>query len=103
MHTMEYNRHMSQTATTIKIDSKIKSDAQELAATLGLSLSVIIENKLREVLRERRVVFEEEPQPNKAFIASMKKIDHDIATGKNISGSFTSVDDLITSLNTDED
>jgi len=56
---------MSQIPITVKIDAKLKKDAQKLAKNLGLSLSAIVENKLREVVNERRVVFEEPLVPNK--------------------------------------
>lgn len=52
---------MSQIPVTIKIDAQLKQEAQQLAKSLGLSLSAIVENKLRQVVRERRVVFEEDP------------------------------------------
>ncbi len=50
---------MSQVPLTIKIDRDIKRQVQELAKILGLSMSAIIENQLKEVIRDRRVVFEE--------------------------------------------
>ena len=51
---------MSQVPVTVKIDATVKLQSQKLAQRLGLSLSSIVENKLREVIAERRVVFEEE-------------------------------------------
>ena len=54
---------MSQIAVTIKIDADVKAHAQKLASRLGLSLSAIVENQLKEVIRERRVVFGRRSRP----------------------------------------
>ena len=79
---------MSQTPVTIKIDSDVKKQAQEVAQALGLSLSTIVENKLREVVRERRVVFEEYPVPNARTAETLKQIEADVKAGRNLSGPF---------------
>lgn len=85
---------MSQTPLTIKIDSKVKTDAQKLAKSLGLSLSAIIENQLREVVRDRRVVFEESPVPNKQLAKAIRQAEADIESGKNIAGPFSTIEEF---------
>jgi len=85
---------MKQIAVTIKIDDQLKADAQKLAKNMGLSLSAIVENKLREVVRERRVVFEEELVPNEKFAKELKEIEADIKAGRNITGTFNSFEGL---------
>lgn len=89
---------MSQIPVTVKIDAKLKHEAQRLAKSMGLSLSAIVENKLKEVIRERRVVFEEELVPNKKTARQLEQIEADIKAGKNISPVFDSVDDMFTHL-----
>ena len=91
---------MSQTPVTIKIDTDVKRQAQALAKKLGLSLSAIVENELREVVRERRVVFEDKPAPNKRTAQQLAKIEADIKAGRNLSGPFTAIEDLERYLNT---
>lgn len=72
---------MSQTPVTVKIDSDVKEQAQKLAKQLGLSLSAIIENKLREVVRERRVVFEEEFEPTPYLEKIIHQAEADLKAG----------------------
>ena len=80
---------MSQIPVTIKIDSQLKKDSQELAKKLGLSLSAIVENKLREVVRDRRVVFEEELEPTPYLEKIIRQVEKDLKTGKNITRRIT--------------
>ena len=85
---------MSQIPVTIKIDASLKQETQKLAKSLGLSLSAIVENKLKEVVRERRVVFEEELFPNKKTAKDLRQIENDMKAGRNLSGSFNTFDEL---------
>lgn len=90
---------MSQIPVTIKIDADLKQDAQKLAKSLGLSLSAIIENKLRQAVRERRIVFEEELIPNEETTKELHRIEADVKAGRNLSGPFTSDEELERHLN----
>lgn len=96
---MMYNVCMSQTPVTIKIDTDVKIEAQKLAKSLGLSLSSIVENKLKEVIRDRQVVFTEEFIPNEKTSKILAEADADIKAGRNLSGPFDSVDELMEHLN----
>ncbi len=91
---------MSQIPVTVKIDADVKHQAQSLAKKLGLSLSAIVENKLKEVVRERRVVFEEELIPNEQTARELEKIEVDIKAGRNLNGPFKSVEELERHLHT---
>ena len=54
------------TRLNIKTDIKLKKQAQETAGRLGLPLSVVINNYLKEFIEARHVVFSERPEiPNK--------------------------------------
>ena len=79
---------MSQTPITVKIDSDVKQEAQKLAKSLGLSLSAIVENKLKEVIRDRKVVFEDELIFNSKIAKELLEIEADIKAGRNLSGPF---------------
>lgn len=86
---------MSQIAVTIKIDKDLKDEAQKLAKNLGLSLSAIVENKLRQAVRERRIVFEEEPLvPNAKTAKILEEIEEDIKAGRNLSEPAHSFEEL---------
>lgn len=91
---------MSRTPVTIKIDTELKNEVQKLAKNMGLSLSAIVENKLREVARDRHVVFKEKLVPNKKFAKQLGKIEKDIKAGRNVSEAFDTVDELFDQLET---
>lgn len=90
---------MNQIATTIKLDSAVKNEAQKVAKSMGLSLSTIIENKLREVIKDRRVVFEADIEPNVAFKTVIKKIETDVKSDKNLSSPMANISELEKYLN----
>jgi addiction module RelB/DinJ family antitoxin len=85
---------MSQIPITVKIDAELKQEAQKLAKSLGLSLSAVVENKLREVVRQRRIVFEEEYAPNKKTAVDLRLIEADVREGRNLSGPFKTPEEL---------
>lgn len=85
---------MSQIPLTIKIDADVKQDAQKLAKSLGLSLSSIVENKLRQAVRERRIVFEDELVPNAKTAKELKEMGDDIAVSRNIGKTFNTSKEL---------
>lgn len=90
---------MNQIATTIKLDSAVKKEAQKVAKSMGLSLSTIIENKLREVIKDRRVVFEADIEPNTAFKKVINKIETDVKSNKNLSSPMATISELEKYLN----
>lgn len=95
---------MKQVPVTIKIDDELKADIQKMAKNMGLSFSAIVENKLREARRERRVVFEEELVPNAKFAKQLDEAMGDIKHGRNLSPVFDTVDEMFDYLkNNDAD
>lgn len=84
---------------SVKIDAELKDEVQKLARSMGLSVSAIVENKLREVARERRVIFEEELMPNKKFAKELREIEKDIKHGRNLSEPAHSFAELKQQLN----
>lgn len=85
---------MSQIPITVKIDAELKQEAQKLAKSLGLSLSAIVENKLREAVRQRRIVFEDDLVPNQKTARKLSRIEADIKAGRNLSGPFETLEEL---------
>ena len=80
---------MEKVLLNIKTDPKIKEDAQKVAQELGLPLGTIINAYLRELIREKRVLFSSPPIPNQRTQKMLKKIDADIRAGRNSKGPFT--------------
>ena len=89
---------MSQVAITVKIDAKVKTNAQKLAKDLGLSLSTIIENKLREVVRERQVIFRDDLVPNAALAKQLDQAEEDIKNNIHQSPAFDTAEEAIAYL-----
>ncbi len=84
--------------TSFKIDKDIKEKATKLAASLGLTLSAVINHSLRKFITEKKVTFEQDPPFNKKTEREMLKIMDDIKKGKNIIGTFDNIKDLKASL-----
>lgn len=58
---------------TIKTEEKLKAQATKLADELGLSLSAVLNNALRNFVVDKKVVFESLETPNKETAAALKK------------------------------
>lgn len=68
---------MEKTLLNIKTDRKLKRDAQKAARELGLPLGTIVNAYLRELIREKRVVFSVPPVPNARTRRFLEKISRD--------------------------
>lgn len=80
---------MDTTLINIKTNKKLKEEAQKAAKELGLPLGTIINAYLRELVREKRVLFSVSPIPNMHTQKLLKRIMQDIRRGKNVDGPFT--------------
>ena len=77
------------TLINIKTEKKLKKNAQKVAGELGLPLGTILNAYLRELVREKRVVFSIPELPNIHTRKLLENIVTDIKHGKNIDGPFT--------------
>ena len=98
-----YNRCVMTTSKTmlnIKIDAKLKKEAQKLAESFGLPLSTIITRKLKEFVEEREITFRESYKVNKKTEEELLKMSEEIKKGDmtNFVGPFDSVDEFIKDL-----
>jgi addiction module RelB/DinJ family antitoxin len=82
------------TTTSIKLDTKIKEEATELANELGLSLSSVINATLKQFVTERRVVLSVAPEFNDKTKKDFLVLEADVRAGKNLSETYTNVEDL---------
>jgi len=85
---------MNKAVINIKSNPDLKREASEAAALLGLPLGTIINNYLRQFVRERRVVFEEAFTPNKATAKRLMTAERDIAAGRNLSPVFNTIAEM---------
>ena len=88
---------MNSAVINIKTDPKLKKELQGVAKELGLPVGTIINAYLRELVRERRVVFSVPPALNRRTERLLESIDKDISAGRNASGPF-GLDEAITHL-----
>jgi len=86
--------NMHKAVINIKSDVVLKKKASAVAARLGLPLGTIINNYLRQLVRERRVLFEEPLKPNKATAKRLRAIDRDIVAGRNLSPIFSTIAEM---------
>ena len=85
------------TVLNVKVDPKVKKSAQKLAKTIGLPLSVIVNNSLKNFVHDRQITFVA-LTPNKILSARLEKIRQDTQKGRNISPVFSSMNKAITYL-----
>ncbi len=89
----------------IKADREVKIKAQSVAKKLGVPLSLVINNYLRDFIRDKEVHFSlnRDTMPlgtpqgvlKPAVKRRLARIHKDIVEGKNLSPSFSNMDDAI--------
>lgn len=89
---------MSKTILNIKTESDLKKHAQEIAEEMGLPLSVIVNNYLRQFVKDRRVVFDTTLTPNAATAARLDDTLRDLKADQNMVGPFATTDEFFASL-----
>jgi addiction module RelB/DinJ family antitoxin len=78
------------TVLSVKTDKETKAAAQEVAKSMGLTLSALINSYLKQVVATRRVeLYAPEPMTPE-LEAVIAEVDADIKAGKNLSPRFTS-------------
>lgn len=80
---------MQKILLNVKTDPLVKREAQEVARELGLPLGTIINAYLRELVREKRVIFSIPPVPNQRTQRILKEIQRDMKSKKKFAGPFT--------------
>ena len=87
------------TVLNIKTDVEVKKRAQEVARSIGLPLSTVVNAYLKEFIQKRQVTFSAEPQVRPEVEKMLLQASKDYKEGKNIYGPFDNVKDLMKSLN----
>ena len=90
---------MAQTTLSVRLDSADKKRFEEFCSETGMNVSVAINMFIKAVLRESRIPFSIECEiPNETTLAAFE----DARIGRNMSGPFSSVDELMEDLNSDD-
>ena len=86
------------TVLNVKIDDKLKKDAQEAAKAIGRPNSTIVSASLREFVRTRSITISDTPRLKPEVEAELLALDKNIKNRKDLSPVFSDVDDAITWL-----
>jgi len=90
---------MATTNITMRIDTGVKAQLQELMSDLGLDMTTFFIMAAKQAIRERRIPFEVSMDiPNEE---TRKAID-DVRHKRNLSRSFSSVEELMEDLNAED-
>jgi len=73
------------TAISLKVDSEIKVKAQELAKSIGIPLSTIINGFLCQFVRDEKIEFSRVYKMTPELEKDLEEIEEDIRLGKNLS------------------
>ncbi|MFH1967138.1 MAG: DUF6364 family protein [Patescibacteria group bacterium] len=85
------------TAISIRTDLAVKNAAQEIAQSVGISLSALINSYLRQVIATRRIeLYAPEPMTPK-LESLIAEVEAELQSGK-VSRKFTDVDDFLVDL-----
>ncbi len=90
---------MATTNITIRIDEDLKSQLQELVSNLGMDMTTFFTISAKQAVREQRIPFSISMDiPNTDTIRAID----DVRNGRNLSRSFSSVDELMEDLNAED-
>ena len=78
---------------SIKLDSKLKAQAQKVAKEIGIPISIVVNSGLKRFVEERRIELRA-PIPNAATRKAIEEARSDFKKGKNISPAFSSGKDM---------
>lgn len=86
------------TVTSVKIDKDTKEQASKLAASMGLSLSAVINATLKQFVTEQRISFSVEPELNEKNKKALRAALADVKKSSELVGPFSDVNSLKKSL-----
>jgi len=77
---------------SVKVDAETKAAAQEIAKSVGLNLSALVNSYLKQVVATRRIELYAPETMTPKLESLIAIIEADIEKGKNLSPVFTSAD-----------
>lgn len=89
----------TKTVLSIKIDKKIKEEAQKLAKSLGLNMSQIASASYKQFIRNREFTFSDGYTMTPYLEKVIEGAERDYKAGKNISPVFSSAEEAMKWLN----
>ena len=85
---------MNTAIINIKVNPKVKTQAQQVVEELGLSLSGVINAFLKQLVRTKSVSFTVSEEPTTHMLQALKESEEDVKAGR-VSPSFTNAKDAI--------
>ena len=82
------------TVLTVKIDKKLKKQAQTLAEEVGLPLSTVVAGSLKEIIAKKEIRFSAPYQMSAKLERRLAKIEKDLKTEKNISPPLSTPEEI---------
>lgn len=77
---------MNTAVVNVKVNPQVKKEAQKIAAELGLSLSALVNGYLKQLIRNKTVVFSSlEEEPTDYLLEALRQSREDIKTKRVIS------------------
>ncbi len=90
---------MATTNITMRMDTGVKAQLQELMSDLGLDMTTFFTMAAKQAIREQRIPFEiSRDIPNEETIKAIDDVRH----GRNLSRPFSSVEELMEDLNAED-
>jgi DNA-damage-inducible protein J len=87
---------MQTAVINVRLDPKIKKQAQKVADDLGLSLSALVNGFIKNLIKTKEVHFSLSEEPSEYLIKSLKESAEDIKAGRVVS--FSSGDQALAYL-----
>lgn len=92
-------KNMNTAVVNVKVNPQVKKEAQKVAEDLGFSLSALINGYLKQLIRNKTIVFSSvEEEPTDYLLESLRESREDIKAGR-VSPTFTNAKDAISWLN----
>ena len=90
---------MATTNITMRMDEDLKSQLQELVSNLGMDMTTFFTISAKQAVREQRIPFAISMDvPNADTVRAIDDVRH----GRNVSRSFSSVEELMEDLNAED-
>ena len=81
------------TVLNVKIDEKLKKEAQKVAKTIGLPISTVVAASLREFVRTRSITISDEPRLRPEVEKELLRLSKNAREGKDLSPVFDNLED----------
>ena len=89
---------MPMTNITMRIDSKLKADLQELVSNLGMDMTTFVTLAAKQAVREQRIPFEISMKtPNEETLAAIEEV-REMKKNPTLGKSYTDVDEMMKEL-----